>query len=315
MLTERRKAEFELRESEKKLRTFLETTIEGVIATDADDKISYVNPRMTELLGYSSNELVNKHFSDLLFPEDLIYYNEFQKIRRMGESSIFELKLRNKDSKEIWFLISASPIIDDNGNYTGSFGMLTDITEKKFADDKIKSSEQRFRSILENSFDAMRLTNSNGIIVEVNEAFCKLFNKTKEEIIGTPFYLLYSDYSEDNALDEFQKNFNSGNVNRLFETKIRIWQNEEKWVSLTNSFIFDEVGNKLLLSIFRDITVNKIAEEEIRKLYRGIELSTALVMITDNDGIIEYVNPRFCEITGYNLSEIIGNKPSIVKSG
>jgi PAS domain S-box-containing protein len=166
VLTERRKAEFELRKSEKKLRSFLETSIEGVCAADYDDKITYVNPRMTELLGYSSDELLDKYFTDLLFPEDLSYYQTNQKLRKKGESSIFELKLRSKSGKAIWFLISASPIFDDDGKLTGSFGMFTDITEKKFAEDKIKSSEQRFRSIWENSFDAMRLTNSNGIIVE-----------------------------------------------------------------------------------------------------------------------------------------------------
>lgn len=315
VLTERRKAEFELKESEKKLRTFLETSIEGVIAADVNDKISYVNPRMTKLLGYSSEELMNKYFTELLFPEDLSYYMENQKIRRKGESNIFELKLRNKTGEAIWFLISATPIFDDNGNYTGSFGMLTDITEKKIVEDKIKSSEQRFRSIWQNSFEAMRLTNSDGIIVEVNEAFCKLFNKTREQLIGTPFYLLYSDHSEKVALEKFQKNFNNGNFNPLFETKIKTWYGEEKWVSLTNSYVYDELGNKLLLSIFRDITVNKIAEEEIRKLYRGIEHSPASVIITDREGTIEYVNPRFCEVTGYSLSEIIGKNPSILKSG
>lgn len=314
-ITERVKAELELKQSEKRLRTFLETSIEGVVAVDINENITYVNPRFAELLGYQVDELLNKNFQELLFPEDIHLFLEQKRIRKKGKSAVFELKLKTKTNQKVWFLISASPLLDDNGNYIGSFGMLTDITEKKNIEDKIKRSEQRFRSIWENSFDAMRLTNAEGIIIEVNEAFCKLFNKNREEIIGQPFYFLYSDYLEDNASEKYKTIFIEGIIEPSQETKINLWYGEQKWVSITNSFIYDESGEKLLLSIFRDISERKTAEEEIRKLYRGIEHSTASVMITNKEGVIEYVNPRFCEVSGYTLDEIIGEKPSILKSG
>jgi PAS domain S-box-containing protein len=314
-ISERKKAEKELIESEKKLRRFFETTIDGICAVDSQERITFVNPRMCEMIGYSHDELINKTIMELLFPEDLPTFIEEKNKRRKGLSSVFELRLRSKSGQEFWALISASPILDDSGKYVGSFGMLTDITDKKATEKKIRSSELRFRSVWENSFDAMRLVDSEGIIVDVNESFCKLFNKKKDEIVGNSFSTLYSDANKNNSLENYRKNFIEGTIPNLFEMKINMWDGTQKWVSITNSFIFNEQGEKLLLSIFRDITKNKLAEEEIRKLYRGIEHSPASVIITDTEGNIEYVNPRFCEITGYSLSEIIGNKPSILKSG
>jgi len=314
-VTEKIKAEQSLIESEKKLRTFFDTSIEGICAADKNDIITFVNPRFAKLLEYKPDELLSKNFKDLIPTEDLSNYLSQQKLREKGYSEIFELKLKSKSGKTLWFLVSASPLLDESGDFAGSFGMFTDITEMKFAEEKIKESEHRFRSIWENSFDAMRLTDENGIIIDVNEAFCNLVDKPKDEIIGKPFYQLYSDHEADYALATFKENFSNRKIKPIFEAKIHLWQNEEKWVSISNSFILDEKGNSLLLSIFRDITEHKLAEEKIRILYRGIEHSPASVVITDRNGFIEYVNPKFCEVTGYSLSELIGEKPSIISSG
>lgn len=264
---------------------------------------------------YHPDDLLNKNFKDLVHPEDISKYFSKHTTREKGLSEIFELRLKSKFGKTLWFLVSASPLFDDSGEFAGSFGMFTDITEMKFAEEKIKESEHRFRSIWENSFDAMRLTDENGIIIDVNNAFCNLFDKPKDEIIGEPFYKLYSDHDRDSALATFKDNFSKGKIKPIFEAKLKLWQNEEKWVSISNSFILDEYGNSLLLSIFRDITEHKLAEEKIRILYRGIEHSPASVVITDSNGFIQYVNPKFCEVTGYSVSELMGEKPSIISSG
>ncbi|MCS7053960.1 MAG: PAS domain S-box protein [Ignavibacterium sp.] len=311
----RKKAEKEIRESERKLRSLIETTIEGICTTDANDIITYVNPVFSKLLKYETDELIGKNFKDLISPSDLKNYCSQQELRKSGQSAVYEISLINKDKEVLWFIISATPVFDENGNFTGSFGMFTNITEKKLVEEAIKHSEQRFRSIWENSFDAMRLANSNGIIIDVNDAFCRLFNKSKDEIIGIIFYNLYKDVDIDSYLKKFKENFKNNSINSLLEAKIVTWNDEVKWVSLSNSFIYDSNGEKLLLSIFRDITKNKLAEEEIKKLYRGIEHSPVSILITDTEGVIEYVNPKFCEVSGYSLSEVLGMKPSLLKSG
>lgn len=311
----RKKAEKEIRESERKLRSLIETTIEGICTTDANDIIAYVNPIFSKLLKYETDELIGKNFKDLISPNDLKNYCSQQELRKSGQSAVYEISLINKDKEVLWFIISATPVFDENGNFIGSFGMFTNITEKKIVEEAIKHSEQRFRSIWENSFDAMRLTNSDGIIIDVNDAFCRLFSKSKDEIIGTIFCNLYKDVDIDSYLKKFKENFKNNSIDSLFEFKIVTWNDEVKWVSLSNSFIYDSNGEKLLLSIFRDITTDKLAEEEIKKLYRGIEHSPVSILITDTQGVIEYVNPKFCEVSGYSLSEVLGMKPSLLKSG
>jgi len=130
-VTDKKIAEEKLKESEEKFRRLFETSIEGIVVGDINEKIILVNPRMTEMTGYSKNELLNMNFKDLLPEEEITDHLSRKKFRAEGISDSYERKLLKKDGTIIWTTISASPIIEENGKYNGAFGMITDITEKK----------------------------------------------------------------------------------------------------------------------------------------------------------------------------------------
>ncbi|NWF89007.1 MAG: PAS domain S-box protein, partial [Ignavibacteriaceae bacterium] len=142
-ITDRKIAEEALIESENKFRSIFETSFEGILTSDQNQKIALVNPRMSELTGYSVDELMTMNFTQLVPPDDmedhLIKIGE----RKKGASAVYEKRLMKKDGVIIWTLVSATPIFDKDGNYRGSFGMFTDITEKKLAEKELITAKEK----------------------------------------------------------------------------------------------------------------------------------------------------------------------------
>lgn len=146
-ITERKRVEEALRESEKKFRTLFETSAEGILSTDKEENIVLVNPRMVEMTGYSESELLKMKYTDLL-PEDELEDHTHKMQRRMQNvSDVYERRLRTKDGKIIWTMISAAPLQDKDGNFMGSFGTFTDITERKIAAEELRIAKEKAEEI------------------------------------------------------------------------------------------------------------------------------------------------------------------------
>ncbi|MGK7877794.1 MAG: histidine kinase dimerization/phosphoacceptor domain -containing protein [Xenococcaceae cyanobacterium] len=137
---ERKQAEAALRESEARYRRMIETAWEGIWIIDANSKTTFVNRRMAEMLGYTVEEMIDKRLFEFIDDEwrAIAAYNVER--RRQGFREQHDFKFRRKDGSDLWVIISANPIFDLAGNYTGSLGMITDITERRQAEEKIKAS-------------------------------------------------------------------------------------------------------------------------------------------------------------------------------
>ncbi len=155
-ITARMAAEEALRESEERFRRMVETSSEGVCELDQESTIRYVNPRMAELLGAAPEDMPGRPMFDFMFPEDVEPHKERMGQRRQGQGGVYELRLRHADGSELWTLVSASPVRGQDGSFLGSFGMYTDITERKRAEQTLNflvhcgcdsSGEEFFRSL------------------------------------------------------------------------------------------------------------------------------------------------------------------------
>ncbi|MGD2181077.1 EAL domain-containing protein [Lusitaniella coriacea] len=130
-VTERRDAEAKLRESEEKYRHIVQTASEGILTTNADDKIAFANQQIAQMLGYQSDEMVGKTLLDFVDKTDRAMV-ETHLNRCQGErEEQYDFRLRCKDGSDLWVIISARPFFDSEGNYAGTLKMLTDITERK----------------------------------------------------------------------------------------------------------------------------------------------------------------------------------------
>lgn len=184
--------------------------------------------------------------------------------------------------------------------------------ESAFAD--LSKSEDKYRSIFETANEGICVTDKNGDIVTVNSKFQEMTGYKSEELLNKNFYTFFNSNHtpgpEGQSEDEFPKE------RRAYELNLSKKDKSPLWTYVSRSPIFDN-DNKFtgLVEMFTDITERKLAEEENRKLFRGVEQSPAAIVITNKEGKIEYVNSKFIEITGYSYDEVIEKNPRILSSG
>jgi PAS domain S-box-containing protein len=131
-----------LRQSEARYRRLLETANEGIATIDTEDQIVYANPRLSEMLGYDDGELQGRSVYDLAFPEEAAQTKARRDQRRQGIQEQYELRMRRKDGGEVWVLANVT-VIRENDEYTGTFSLFTDITERRLAEEKLRVRAER----------------------------------------------------------------------------------------------------------------------------------------------------------------------------
>ncbi|WP_440947664.1 PAS domain S-box protein [Methanosarcina sp. T3] len=140
-ITERRKAEEKLRDSEEKYRNIVETANEIILITDKESIITYVNKKMVDMLGYTLGEFVGRPIWNFISEEckPVVKMNLEKRVQGISES--YELKLIRKDGSSLWTFLNAKPLFDKEGKYIGAMSMLTDITERKKAEEALNIIE------------------------------------------------------------------------------------------------------------------------------------------------------------------------------
>jgi PAS domain S-box-containing protein len=129
-----RRAQDLLARSEIKFRQVVETAIEGIWMVDADQKTIWVNPRCAEILGSTADEMIGRSFEEFFFPEDLPAHRQRMAERRAGKNERYEVRYRRPDGSEVWCYVAPWGTFDDEGRFTGSFAMVSDISERKRAE-------------------------------------------------------------------------------------------------------------------------------------------------------------------------------------
>lgn len=138
-ITERKRTEQALRESEVRYRRIVESTHEGVWILDLSGVTTYVNTRMATMLGYTPAEMIGRNAFDFVWPEDIPAGQEDWQRRRMDpEGRQEEFRYRHKNGQPIWCLVNSSAILDSAGQTTSILGMFADITERKEAEQALR---------------------------------------------------------------------------------------------------------------------------------------------------------------------------------
>lgn len=148
-ITERKRAEDALRESEQRYRRIVDTAQEGIRISDECGRIVYLNQRMSDLLGYSQDQMLGRNIEDFLFPEDLEDHRRRMEDRRRGSDDCYEKRLRRSDGTAVWTLVSVKSVPDATGRYDGSLAMFSDITDRKLAEETLRQEDARLRKLLE----------------------------------------------------------------------------------------------------------------------------------------------------------------------
>jgi len=133
-ITEQERAEQALRESEEKYRRIIETAYEGVWIINAEEKTTFVNERMARLLGYTVDEMAGRPIFEFMDEEGRAYAKSKLERRRSGIAEAYEFEFKRKNGTVLCAIVSSNPLYDAEGRYTGAMAMITDITDRKRAE-------------------------------------------------------------------------------------------------------------------------------------------------------------------------------------
>ena len=141
-ITERKKAENELKSSEERYRTLAETMMAGIVIADENENITFVNPATCRMLQYKKAELLKLNMADITVPEEFNKMRNSTGRRKKGINEQYEVKLKKMDGRFLDGLISASPLFDHEGRYEGSLGVLLDVTEMRSLERQLNQTQK-----------------------------------------------------------------------------------------------------------------------------------------------------------------------------
>ncbi|WP_408035104.1 PAS domain S-box protein [Tolypothrix bouteillei] len=144
-ISDRKQAEIALRDSEQKYRNIVQTANEGIWLIDAETQTLYVNERMAQMLGYTTEEILERTVLEYCFPQDILSACKHIGSNFQGKNEQFDFRFRRKDGKELLVLACTSPVRDGQGNIIGALGMFTNVTARKQAEKALQQSEEHLK--------------------------------------------------------------------------------------------------------------------------------------------------------------------------
>lgn len=267
----------DLQESEAKYRRIVDTTNEGIWMINEDSKTTYINKRMVEILGYQVNEIMNHSATEFFFEEDVTDHKMKLENRKQGISETYERRHRHKNGQTIWLMVSATPIFDTDKKFKGSFAMLTDITQRKLTEEKLKESEERLRITLESAqigiwdWDLV-----NNLWYATPNSFTALGYEPKYEPVSVNEWIdmIYPDDQEiiQNMIEKvYRSELEIGK--KKYEIRYRNAKGGYRWM-LVQGFVIDRNKDGRITRIVGvriDIDERKRAEEELNKYHEHLE--------------------------------------------
>ena len=282
----------------------IRTALDGFWLADREGHILEVNDAYCRLSGYSRKELLTMSIADveaLEKPEDT--QRHIQQIIKTGGDR-FETQHRSKDGRIVDIETSVNYLSTDGGRL---FAFLRDITERKNNQKLLLESNALNQSLIQTIPFGMDIVDEEGNILYLSPRFEAALGK---EAIGKKCWQLYRDDKQQCRDCPLRKEIVMGETARIETDGVLGGRSFQ----INHSGMFYQ-GKKAVLEMFQDITERKKAERSLEKLATAVRQTADVVVITDSEGKIEYVNPAFEKLTGYSKEEAIGQTPRILKSG
>ncbi|MFW6351635.1 MAG: PAS domain S-box protein [Bacteroidota bacterium] len=158
------------------------------------------------------------------------------------------------------------------------------------------------------------IMDTTGLILEANQSFCMMLQFPKSEVVNKNLSQFLNFHSRDSFYFHLQGLNDNESENQVSQLRLRVRNGDETWIKLESKTVFSHKDNTLVIrATISNITRTKKTEEHLLRLSKAFEQSSNSIIITDTEGIIEYVNPRFYEVTGFAPHEVIGQNPRILK--
>ncbi len=304
-ISDRKNIENQLEKSKERYQTIFETAPFGIMLEDEKGNILEVNESMTEITGYSREELVGSNVCDKLAPA---VYEEAARdnIARIlaGNDLDFEAKSRNKNG-EIYYTRLKETRINLPQGKKGILSMQTDITERKMMEAKLQEEKERFESLFYNSTDAIIAIDSEGYILDVNKNFEELFKYKLENIKGRHIDETLKIEGKQDSVDKSltEKLLAGEQLDREVTRYDRDGNPLEVFLRTAPITVSGEVVGGY--AIYLDITERKKMETRLELTQFSVDNAAVLIFWHNSEGEFRYVNRATCEKLGYNRRELL----------
>jgi two-component system cell cycle sensor histidine kinase/response regulator CckA len=296
-----------LRQSELKYRRLHESITDAVATVDMAGHILEFNRAFETMLGYTGEELRRLTYQEIT-PERWRAFEAriiAEQILPTGCSELYQKEYRRRDGTVFPVELRTYLLRDEQNRPAGMWALIRDITERKRAEEALRESERRFRSLFDSSLDAVFLTNTQGAIESANPAACAMLGMTEQEICNAGHDGLIVDDERLRAGLETRKL-----TGRVQPELTFIRKDGTKFEGDVSSVVLAEEGQAFV--IVRDITERKRAQEVLQAsekkfatLFRSCPVSITVSDLNDNDRFLE-VNEAFERYTGHRREEVIG---------
>ena len=307
-ISERKRAEEALRESEERFRSLVENATVGIYRTTPDGHILMANPALVRMLGFDSfEELAARNLECEGFESSYPRSVFRERIEREGQVIGLEAAWIRHDGSVIFVRESAKAVRADAGRVLYYDGIIEDITTRRHAEEAVRRAGAYNRSLIEASLDPLVTIAPDGKITDANNTTEKVTGRSRQQLIGTDF----SDYFTDSgkARAGYEQVFREGLV-QDYELEIRHRDGHVTPVLYNASVYRDEAGDVIgVFAAARDITERKQAEGALRQSeqrFRRLSEATFEAIVIHDKGKILDANETFAKMFGYELSQVIG---------
>lgn len=255
------RAQEELRRSEKKYRQIVDTAREGIWVIDDQARTTFANRALENMLGCEPGEMLGRSVFDFVDQDEWARTAQGLERRRRGVAERQDQKYIHKDGSAVWVLMEASPLSDDAGHYTGALAMVTDVTERRRAEDALRASEERYRLLFDNNPLPIWLTDLDfSRFLAVNQAALQLFGYERAEFLALSLSQLLSSAE----LDEVRENIAEMAVEGVHHANRRPLKKNGEVVEVaitSQTFVID--ARRVALVIARDMTERNRLEAQL----------------------------------------------------
>ena len=302
-----------LSETEARYRMLVDTMDEGLTVIDERMVLTYVNDRFCDMVGYTRDELMGRRVTDLQQPTSRrVFQQQFSK-RREGKHDRYELSLIGKDGRVVHVIVSPRALYDTEGQFAGSFAVVTDVTQLRQAMQAMEESEAKYKALFESAGDAVFLGHAMSAdmrFMDCNRRALEMFGAERKELIGVALHEFSPSTQPDGrpsqatATERIAAALNG--ALQFFGWRYRRLDGTlfDAEVSLNRLSIGDEYH---VLAVVRDVTARKQMERALlqeKEIFLSVVQSAPYGVAFLDEGHIIYLNPEATRILGYRLHEI-----------
>lgn len=301
------------RESEERFRRLVEVAEDGVWILDPEGVTTFVNAGAAAMIGYRPEEIVGR--SPLDFMDDASRASTVAGLerRRLGFRERRECVMLHRDGSPVWTIVAAAPLAGPEGEFGGSFAVLTDVTREKRTEQALRDSEERFRRVFENGPVGMTMTGMDRRLIAVNAAFGRLVGRDPASLVGMKFDdITHPDDVAENAALVDQMGREDFPEFRLEKRYIRP-DGTVVWAALTSSVIRNPTSRRpaYMVTVVEDVTERRRAQEALKASearFRSLFESSPLAISLSVGEITLYANPAYLRMFGYDRpDEVVGH--------